>query len=519
MATLDLFRPQSEDVVRGSLRMAKAQARERTEDEFDLAIDYLEGRQIEDTRSELNSRHQNAQNGSRGEIIHPVIVPLTERYVNEAANAYNRPVKRELVNEDGTVNDEATKALTDELKACGYDEIQHRREKIEILVGTCGQWYQAKRGQLKPRIVLPQRIHPVLPEDSRFADPADQEDYLGYVVDLINDADDTGSSKPKQFAMLTRSEHMYFEGRGWSEFLGRMERHKNPFTWPQAPDSDDGKSQPDDLPLQMLTIWHRSMPCDELVIDTDADIVYLNRELNIQWSVLLHTVRIQGHAQMVMNLTDPDSPPARVAYGPMFALPLGPGESAGYVSATTNYSEMVEVLKAVTKMMAISKRMSPNDFAFDGPGPQSGFAKLVESLPKIEAREDRIARLTRMEEQIAWPRIGAVMRYLGKLPSAEKFSMKVEFSKIEFPRSVQERTQEEEHDFKHGLSEPAEILAQRKGITVDEAREIVGERKAAQAEQQAQNMPAQQAPLGSLFGDLARRKSSKEDMPAHGGRR
>jgi len=506
MPGVDLFAPQSEEAIRAALREAKRLARKRMGAEFDLAIDYLENRQIEDVRGELSTRYRRTQAGEAGQRIEPVCLPLTERYIAEAANAYNRPVMRSLVNESGEEDEEATKALRAALEECAYDETMHRLEQLTILLGSCGLWFQAKRGMLRPVIVYPHLIHPVAPVDARAFDPADQDDYQAFVVSVSNAAQ---GEKPVTWCSLSPADHTYYEASDPYEPRRFLETYRNPFAWPQMVDTDDSRGKlMANAPLQLLTIWHRRKPVDDLLADCDPEIVYLNRELNVQWSVLLDTMRTQGWAQMYLKLIDPSTPPAAVSYGSRFVLPLSPGEEMGSLNAGNDYGGLVETLKAALRTFAMCKRMSPSDFAIDGSGPESGFAKLIDSLPKIEARQERIRRLVSMEQR-AWPRIGAILRYLGKLPGdPTKLKLRVEFADVEFPRTVAEEAQAQEHEFRHGLSSPAEVLMKRLGITREEAEGRLTENKGKGAEQGEEQPGVEQPQKEGRFGALIRKRKA-----------
>lgn len=507
MAGVDLFASLSDGIVEKALREAKRQADNRLAREYEDAIDYLENRQIEDVRSELQTRYGKTQAAGKGQSIEPVTIPLVERYVAEAANAYNRPVKRTLVDDDGTQNDEATDELHRMLDESGYDERMHRVEQLTVLLRTCGALYEAKRGKLRTVVVPPHLIHPVSPPDLAGVDPSDQDDYLGFIVEQ-GTPDDSGRAIGRRYSLHTRAERIDYEGQDPFSMQKQLGSYPNPFTWPQVADTDDQKGVEKDAPLQMLTLWHYRLPIGEVICDTDPDMVYLNREINVQLSILLDTLRIQGWSQLIMQLDNPNSPPAMVTYGSRFALPLATTENAAFLSAPNNYAGIVEVLRWLVKLAAIAKRQSPADFATEGTGPQSGFAKLVESLPKIEARTERIRRLKHMEEQYAWPRIASIGKYLGKFSTdVSGLRMRVEYADIEFPRTPDEVSKQQEHEFKYGLSSPAAVLAKRLGITEEEAAEKIAENKQSgkiEPDQEQAPQPPQNRVMGMVERLVAR---------------
>jgi DNA-binding Lrp family transcriptional regulator len=512
MAGVDLFAPQAESVVRDSFRRAKMKARQLNDADYELSLDYLGNKQIDDVRAQLQLRYRATQVGGAGQSIEPVAIPLTERYVAEAATAYNRHVARALVDESGEESDATrreTKAMNDHLESIGNDEKMHALDRIVVLTRSCGLWYQARRGALSPMITPANWIYPVASDDSA-ADPTVPDDYMGFVVALASDLSDASSAKARSYAYLTPAETTYFEGRDAYDMRTILSSWPTPYVWPQVVDTPDARGSVQELPLQMLTLWHMSEPVGRLFEASDPDIATFNREINVQLSVLLDTMRVQGWSTMAMNVMDPKSPPPMISWGSRFALALGPGESAGYTAAPNNYQGIIDALQSIVRMFSIAKRQSPNDFSLAGGSALSGFAKLVDSLPKLESRSERIRRLKRMEEQVAWPRIGAVLRYLGVLSSGtNKLHMRVRFADVEFPDTADEQARKQEHQIKHGLTSAAKILAQRDGVSLEEAEQIVADNLAKQPKQEPAQQPPQQDARAGLLGGLVRKKSSQ----------
>lgn len=476
MPNANLFKPQSEGVIRESLRAQKDQGRARLKTEYDLAVDYIEGRQLEDCRKQLRLRHKQQMSGSKGLEINPVVWPITERYTAETASLYNKPVDRKLVNtETGEVDEAATAALLEMTNAGRLDAYMQRLTQIMVTVGTCSLWPQLRRGQLAFRIVLPQRTNPVADHwDPRF-DPGSQDDYFGFVANLEPPEDDR-KTEPSQFVLLTAAEHIYYTADEWHDWNGDLAKYPNTFTWPQVLDTDDGKgSEPQDLPLQMLVLFHKRIPLGEIIVDTDPEIVYLNRELNVEWSVLMDVVRRQGHGQLWGRFLG--QPPAIMSVGPSHMMALGPEEEIGYEGAANDYDKTVNVLQSAVKLLAVTKRLSPNDFALAPQGPESGFAKLIDSLPKLAARDELAGQMKHSEENLLWPRLGSIAKFTGAIPNADKLKMQVTYAGVTFPRTVAEETQQDEHDFRHGLSSPAEKLAKRDGIPIEEAEERISKNR------------------------------------------
>jgi len=475
---MSLWQPLGEQELLKALRQSKQFSRQAYNSEVRRAVDYLEGRQRDDIEQELQTRYSKSQSGNTGQQIYPVTMPITQRYVAEAANAYNKPVIRSLVNDAGEEQEEVTKALRDHLDRVGYDEIMHQNEKLTILLGVSCVWYQAKRGMLRPVVTTVDDVYPVaatdaLMDDGVAADPKDQNDYAGFIVQLVHAIDDISKIQQNQFALITPAEVIYYKAIDpYEPRMETMERVPNPVRFPQP--SANGKLS--EQALQMFTVWHSGLPLRSLLGSADAQIVDANRELNIQWSLLFDTIRVQGWSSLLLSVMDPNSAPTSISHGARFPITLKAGETASMMNGSTPYGQIVEVLKTFSKLLAISLRQSPSDFSVDQAAAVSGFSKLVDSLPKIEARQERIRRLTHLEQYVAWPRIAAIMIHLGLLPKeAAGLKLRVRYAAIEYPKTPQEEQIELDTNFKHGLDSPVQVLMRRHGWNKQEAEAFWGE--------------------------------------------
>ena len=88
------------------------------------------------------------------------------------------------------------------------------------------------------------------------------------------------------------------------------------------------------------------------------------------------------------------------------------------------------------------------------------------------------------------------------MPNPEKYHMRVTYSDISIPRSVDEKVKEAEFKFKHGLSSPARELVEKEGITLEEAEERIAKDK------QVENKNG-----GGFGGRIARRSRSDGGNP------
>jgi hypothetical protein len=282
----------------------------------------------------------------------------------------------------------------------------------------------------------------------------------------------------------------------------------NPFSWPQILDTPDQRgTKPIELPLQMMTILSGKKPIGKLMSNQDADLANLNREINVQLSVLMDTMRVQGWSSMILETLNPNSAPAIRSYGSRHAIQMQVGETAQYINANNPYAQLVDVLQKVVALAAIAHRQSPNDFSMTGPNIASGFAKLIDSLPKIEARQEHVMMLQRAESNLLWPRMCSIMTYLGKLsPAAKGMKLVTRFADIKYPLSQQEQTAKDQFDLDKSLTTPAQLLADRNGISVEDAQKKIDENKA-QKEPEPSQQPVENQPRLGLLSEIVRRRN------------
>ena len=481
-----LFDVLTESEVLAILRRQAARQVDRNDEQWKLTERFLENGQLARTKTELVRRYPNRQSMTKGEQIAPFVLPLTDRYVAEAANAYNKPVARELVDAEGTVNNEQTANL--QRLTAGVDEHLHNIERYTVAQDAQPAVVQAKRGLLHIQPAPLYQTHPVLPEDASQCDRSDQCDYMGHVLEL-----DTVDKDIRKWVFATPAAHYYYESADWSEPSSITVQPNTGYVWPQRELTADDKESIAPHPLQTVVWWHRYIPQNKLLPVSDVPLVQLNLELNVQLSCMLDTLRKQGWSQLVAKVMDPTNPPASMPMGTGFMLALGLEESIESVSMANDYGGMVGFLKFLVQFFSVLQRGSPNDFSVEGTGPQSGFAKLVDSLPKMEARADRIRRLKDIEERLLWPRIGAVGKYLGVFPDGiEQLHMRTKFGAVEFPKTADERIKDEDQDIKLGHTTPAKLYAEKHGVSLDEAEQAIEENKqTAPAAPPAQQQPEQ----------------------------
>ena len=509
-----------DDTFRRQIRTLKLAGRARMREQFERAVCYLKGEQRADVERLLAERFPSSQEGDTGQRIAPVVMPIVDRYVAEAATIYNRTVKRSLVTDDGTPVEDMTKTYNQALERARYDEVMHANDRITVLLKTSCPLFEAKRGDLRVTIKYPHDVYPVVGEDPEFIDAADPDDYVGFVVELFWAQEDVSQAQQRTFVFLGRDEYIFYTGEAPDQVGEVLSRWPNPYRWPQTIELVDRATGTRTLKTnqvvggRMLTFWHTALPVGELLVDTDCDIVEANRELNIAWSMLFDTLRFQSYGIPVLKTNKSDHK-ARMKWGARFPAVIGLEESLEMATAAVNYSDQVALLKAFSQQLAVSRRCSPNDFSLEGQAAISGFAKMVDSLPKIEARDDRIRRLLYLEQFVAWPRQAAVLVHLGVLPaSVFKLRLSVEFDKISFPETQDERSKRIETDMKYNLTNPVDVLMRMHGLREDEAKEKLLRNVQLNEEFGAKPQPAALSGFGGMpsstspFGSTIRQRRS-----------
>lgn len=427
--------------------------------EYDVAVDHLERRVLVDVECTLRETFAESQTAKKRQQMRAVVLSLVERFVAEKATLYNRPVKYELRDESGALNEEATARLADAHHRSGYALAMQQLERYEALLDSCGLWAQVKRD--KPRFVpvLPQRIVPVQPEDLSAFDPLDQDDFEAWEVSLGGD----------RRALLEAKSVSYYERRSGASDVTNLRKQAHGF---------------ERVPFVVVS----AKPASDFVLPgSDIPVVRGVRDLCVLLSSVFDTIRFQGFAIPVITATDKSTIETNKPVGVRFPLALNAGDKIEFVSPNVPYDQLIGVVRAYLALLAVGERSSPAEFSLEGAAAQSGFAKIVDSMPKMEARSERESRYRLIEEQRLWPVVGEVYAETGFIYAADAaLRLSVTYSKVEVPESAQERVQVEQHEITTGITTAAGILAKRTGLSQQEAEEQVKSNLAAAKPEQPQ---------------------------------
>ena len=460
------------------------------------ALKYLDADMAPDVRSALQARYPRRQTGSPvGQKIHPVVIPMVQRFADDQANAYTKPVSYELTDADGNTNDATENATAIYQRAVEDASYQERRQELHrrmIICRAYGVWDQWAHDTLRAELFAPYEIAAI--KDGRLA--SDQRDYGAFSFDL-GECDDG-----HEYALNEKGEVTFYKG-GSAESpteVTDVEQHEY----------KDAKGEP----LNMASIWSHRAPVDSLAPRAPSGVVHANHEINVALSLIIDIMRWQGYGQVVLSVTDTALQRVRRQWGPSTPLTLSAAlqESASMLQATTSFAEMIGILEFIAATVGWAERMAPSEMNLKGDGASvsSGFSKLVESIPKMEAREGQLTRLTIMEERVAGPRNISMLVVHGDMPEAAlSYRVKVKFGGIRFPETQDERAKRYETDLDHGFVDEADLLMEREHISRNEAEERIAKNKASRpAPTPAPTQGGSFAPgvLGGLAALSARQK-------------
>lgn len=442
------------------------QTRPSAHGRYGKALDYLEGDIRRHVESALSERSREAQ--ATDQPIEPFAIGMTQKFVEESATSYSGSVTREVINADGSVNDEVSEAYAN---ACDHSEFMRMLEQVVLLVKSCGVYYQIKRGKLTPRFAFPHKVTPIL-SDNLDADATQLADHDGVVMDL----------GAKKYLWVGHAEIARMHGDSIKSAKVVGDPYPIEWTWPQPTDAGVMQS----APLMPFAIAKYRETLTTLFSSADPDVADANSEINAQWSSLLDTSRYQSYSVPVIQqaLSEITRPLRRL--GVRWPLPLKLGETFSFANASVAFDQLTSMITTVTQTLSVMRNQNPNDYALVRSSASSGFAKLLDSLPKLTERERNNARWSRFESSQLWPIHCSMLVHMGELPEAAKeMSLRVTFGEYKIPKSDQEEQARLEFEFKHGLNSPARYLAEKRGITIDEAKALIAENGAQAPQQQA----------------------------------
>ncbi len=463
---------------------------------YDTAVDYIDGDMLTDVDALLSARYPNRQRSDPRARIAPYTLPLVPYYLAELATLYDKAPKRTLVDEQGEPDEDESERLNEALSEIGYDSTLRYVHKAACLLKSAGLYWQVDEDGLPdPIFVPPQDIYPIAPETTH--NPANQSAYVGFVLD-------NRQSVRASTGLVMRRTYTLVKPEGVLEYVASADQpHIVRETISQF-------ANPYKAPL--FTIWHHEKPARELLSFAEPPILNANRNLNVQFSVLHDIFRFQAGALPIQVVANPDVHGAMsTPVGVHFMQTLRIEESMQYLQAGNDWGALLKFLVDYANMMLmLSRTGAGGELNMEGRQVASGFAKLIDELPKLEARESAIPQAQRNEKR-QWPILRAMLQKAKRMSAkANALTLQVEYASNVVPQSPQERIAELTFEFERGITSPAEYLAEKKGITQEEAKTRIAENLAAMKSMNPQSL----FDFGTMIDSGAKEEETKENDDA-----
>jgi len=130
------------------------------------------------------------------------------------------------------------------------------------------------------------------------------------------------------------------------------------------------------------------------------------------------------------------------------------------------------------KALSIASGLPPSSFSQNETA-LSGYAKTIDNLELIDLNNDDKPAMKRFEFEL-FELENLILKKEGVKEMSGKLS--INFSPIEFPKTNEEIISKRKFDAEYNISTPAQWLAEDKGISVDEADEVIRNNKQANSE-------------------------------------
>tara|TARA_R100000655_G_scaffold2697_1_gene10485 strand:+ start:1676 stop:2950 length:1275 start_codon:yes stop_codon:yes gene_type:complete len=208
---------------------------------------------------------------------------------------------------------------------------------------------------------------------------------------------------------------------------------------------------------------------DDFINEGATDVVSVNEHVNITMTNLQLGLHYQMLGQPYATGVYSDTPIQRTGVDTIINVPEG--ATFGIASPQGDLSAVIETVKFQLELLAQSRHMN---IIFDSNAdrPSSGLALMIKDFEHIADYNDDLERYRFLEQEIYnLERIEAKANNI-TLPSPKDFS--VEFTKLEYPTTVQEQISKEIHELERGYTTDAELLQKKKGdITLEQAGDIL----------------------------------------------
>lgn len=463
-------------------RDADAWKPEGFDGEMKLRLAYYLEQQLDDTKAELRRRFTETW-----QAMTPVTLPIVSHFVNEKAKVFLATSKLELATGEGEpVGDEIAKWWEKTKERMGLSLRLKRTDAYTTLLRTAGLKIGRIPGRFTAHVVFPQDLRVVMDPEA----PMDLDRAYGVALEIASEAGITGSGARRfEFWCAREGEEVH----GIVEERQVDGETRVSFT----PDEGDaivsgGRAI---VPLVLFTAHTEELG---LFTSAGADLVSVNRSLNVLCTDIQHIAEQQGFGVMVLEAPAGANAPAKIIRAPNTAISLSDGVKASFIDPNAPIADLVALANTRIKQDAVLRGLSAGSVSIEARAVASGVALQIENRGVYEARADAV-EVYRDPMRRLWDVIRAVnnaySREEGVPPLDEDIELRWTPGEIQVPTDDAEALDAILGELNAGLCTRAEAIAKRRGISLKEAEEVLAKIDAEKAARKVAEPPVDD-PLG-----------------------
>ena len=449
--------------------------------EMALRLRYYLDQQLADTKAELARRFPETH-----EKMVPVTLPITRHLIREQAKVFLATTKLDLVQDGeplagedvrGDEGDDDEGTITPSPLVDWWEKTKERMglalrlKRVDAytqLMRTCGLRVQHIPGQrFAAHVVFPHQIRAVMNR----AAPMDLDQAHGVAVEIASESGHKGGARRWEFWCARKGEEQHVVVEESKDAEGKLRA--------EVADTDGGDPlvAPDGrtvVPLVMFTAH-----TEELGLFTmeGSDLVPMNRGLNVLVSDIHNIAEQQGFGVLVVTTQAGGKTPGKIVRSPNTAIALDEGVDAKFINANAPLADLIALVKTRLQMAATLHGIPPGSVALDARAVASGIALQIEMRPLTEARQDQVEVYRdpiRRFWEIFWAVFNAFVSEANAPVKALDPDLELRWTpgEIQVPTDESVRVENVVLKRKERLISRAEAIAEMRGVTVEEAKEI-----------------------------------------------
>jgi hypothetical protein len=199
-----------------------------------------------------------------------------------------------------------------------------------------------------------------------------------------------------------------------------------------------------------------------------SDVMEAQQVVSIAASDALHASRYASWGQRVLTNADRNQVDT-LQMGPETIIGLDDEQELKVVNGQANVKQYLEVIEHHLKYVSLHNHLHPSVFVS---GNLTGLSKQMDLYDRQSIRSDMIQSLEGGEQSF-YNALRLVLNAGVRADSWPAARVEVQFQLEEMPQNVLQEAQARILDFKAGISSPFEYVARVRGISLEEARELV----------------------------------------------